>query len=80
MCSVWQKRTQICVHTTQEQGQPARVMVLYERAVAMFPVTHLLWQQYAAYLQGSLKVHSVIVKVYERAIRNCPWVGALWAW
>lgn len=55
------------------------MMVMYERAVAMFPVTHLLWQQYAAYLQNSLKVPSLISKVYERAVRNCPWVGVLWA-
>ncbi len=52
---------------------------MYERAVAMFPVTHLLWQQYAAYLQGNLKVHSIINKVYTRAVQNCPWVGVLWA-
>jgi hypothetical protein len=64
---------------TQEQGQPARVMVMYERAVAMFPVTHLLWAQYATYLQGNLKVHSITNKVYERGVRNCPWVGQLWA-
>lgn len=76
-------RSGICydhvVFCVQEQGQPARVMATYERSVAMFPVTHLLWQQYASYLQGNLKVHSIINKVYQRAIRNCPWVGVLWA-
>eukprot|EP00850_Spirogloea_muscicola_P000612 SM000002S05692 [mRNA] locus=s2:1682230:1687648:+ [translate_table: standard] len=61
--------------------EPARSQILYERAVAAFPVNHDLWLQYTAYLDNSLKacVHSVIVGAYARAVRNCPWVGGLWS-
>ncbi|KAG1673451.1 hypothetical protein FOA52_002217 [Chlamydomonas sp. UWO 241] len=63
----------------QAGGEPARVQCAYERAVAVFPVTHELWLQYARYLEVHLKIASVISKVYARALRNCYWVGALWA-
>jgi hypothetical protein len=52
--------------------------VLFERAVAAFPVTAELWQQYASYLERHIKIPLVIDAVYARALRNCPWVGALW--
>jgi len=32
--------------------------VVYERAVAAFPVTHYLWAQYARYLEAHLKINS----------------------
>lgn len=63
----------------QAQGDPGRVTVLYERAVAVFPVTHYLWLQYARYLETHIKLPIAIHSVYERAVRNCPWVAALWA-
>ena len=63
----------------QARGEPARVAVLYERAVAMFPVTHALWLRYGRYLEAHLRVPGVVQRVYGRAVRNCPWVGALWA-
>jgi squamous cell carcinoma antigen recognized by T-cells 3 len=53
--------------------------VVYERAVASFPVTHYLWLQYTRYLEAQLKIPAIINAVYERALRNCPWVGVLWA-
>lgn len=30
-------------------------------------------------MQNYLKVPSVVAAVYSRAVRNCPWVGSLWA-
>lgn len=63
----------------QANGDPARVQLVYERALAAFPVTHYLWQAYAYYLQDHLKVPAAINAVYSRALRNCPWVGSLWA-
>jgi hypothetical protein len=44
-----------------------------------FPVTHELWLQYCRYLEVHLKIPAVISKVYSRALRNCYWVGSLWA-
>lgn len=45
------------------QRDPARVALLYERAVAVFPVTSELWLQYTRYLEAELKVPAVINKV-----------------
>eukprot|EP00887_Chlorella_sp_A99_P001390 scaffold8.g1390.t1 len=76
------------VKVEQAQGDPARVQVgegrmfiqcLYERAVAAFPVTHYLWAQYCRYLEATVKSHAVVGPAYTRALRNCPWVGTLWA-
>ncbi|KAL4457863.1 hypothetical protein ABPG75_012728 [Micractinium tetrahymenae] len=66
------------IKVEERQGDPARVQVAYERAVAAFPVTHYLWAQYARYLEANLKIGSVVNSVYARAVRNCPWVGQLW--
>ncbi|KAF5828241.1 hypothetical protein DUNSADRAFT_17991 [Dunaliella salina] len=63
----------------QAQKDPARVQVVYERAVTCFPVTAELWAQYTKYLEHNLKVPSVVNAVYTRATRNCYWVGSLWA-
>ena len=56
-----------------------RVQCLYERTLARFPVTHHLWLCYARYLELHLKVPELVDSVYARALRNCPWVGALWS-
>lgn len=59
-------------------GDPARVQVVFERAVAQFAVTHGLWLDYARYLEAELKSAALVVPVYARAARNCPWVGLVW--
>lgn len=65
---------------SQAQGDPARVQLAYERAVAVFPVTHFLWNQYARYTEQHLgRLPKLVLAVYQRALRNCPWVGSLWA-
>jgi hypothetical protein len=45
------------------QKDPARVQLLYERALAVFSVTSELWLQYTRYLEAELKVPSLINKV-----------------
>lgn len=45
------------------QKDPARLQLLYERAIATFPVTSELWLQYVKWLEAELKVPSVINKV-----------------
>ncbi|KAL5789204.1 hypothetical protein ACOSQ2_004092 [Xanthoceras sorbifolium] len=62
----------------QSSGDPARVQLLYERAVTDFPVSSDLWLDYTRYLDKTLKVGNVIRDVYARATKNCPWVGELW--
>ncbi|KAG4145696.1 hypothetical protein ERO13_D05G110000v2 [Gossypium hirsutum] len=59
-------------------GDPARVQILYERAITDFPVSNDLWLHYTHYLDKTLKVGNVVKDVYSRATRNCPWVGELW--
>ncbi|KAF8712673.1 hypothetical protein HU200_028434 [Digitaria exilis] len=62
----------------ESSGDPARVQVLYERAVSELPVSKDLWIGYTSYLDRSLKVPSVLRSVYYRATRNCTWVSELW--
>ncbi|KAG2576290.1 hypothetical protein PVAP13_6NG016074 [Panicum virgatum] len=62
----------------ESSGDPARVQVLYERAVSELPVSSDLWIGYTSYLDRSLKVPSVLRSVYYRATRNCTWVAELW--
>ncbi|KAI9107339.1 hypothetical protein K1719_021727 [Acacia pycnantha] len=62
----------------QSSGTPARVLVLYERAVADLPISSDLWLDYTRYLDKTLKVGNVVTNVYTRATKNCPWVGELW--
>eukprot|EP00198_Chlamydomonas_reinhardtii_P004765 XP_001694101.1 predicted protein [Chlamydomonas reinhardtii] len=65
----------------QNAGDADRVQTVYERAVAAFPLTHSLWLQYGQYMEtaaaGKLPKDKVNA-VYERATRNCAWVGAVW--
>ncbi|EFJ45259.1 hypothetical protein VOLCADRAFT_118442 [Volvox carteri f. nagariensis] len=62
----------------QNAGDTARVQVLYERAVAAFPLTYSLWLQYGQYMETHTKLAGPINAVYGRAVRNCPWVAAVW--
>nr|XP_024368844.1 squamous cell carcinoma antigen recognized by T-cells 3-like isoform X2 [Physcomitrium patens] len=66
------------ISVEEATGDPARAQILYERALSVFPVTHEVWLKYTHYLDVNLKVASVLRSVYARAVRNCPWVGALW--
>ena len=43
--------------------------VVYERAVAAFPVTHYLWAQYAGYLEAHLKIGSGAFHTGHAALR-----------
>jgi len=62
----------------QSSGDPARVQLLYERAVTEFPISNDLWLDYTRYLDSKLKASSIVRDVYSRATKNCPWVGELW--
>lgn len=62
----------------ESAGNPARVQVLYERAITEFPIDSDLWIDYTRYLDKTLKVGNVLKDVISKATRNCPWVGELW--
>lgn len=40
----------------QSYGDPARVQILYERAIAEFPISGDIWLDYTQYLDKTLKV------------------------
>lgn len=40
----------------QSSGDPARVQILYERAISEFPISGDLWLDYTSYLDKTLKV------------------------
>lgn len=62
----------------ESSGDPARVQILYERAVSTLPLFSELWLSYTIYLDNTLKVPNIVKDVYSRAVRNCSWVGNLW--
>ncbi|CAI9101486.1 OLC1v1038822C2 [Oldenlandia corymbosa var. corymbosa] len=64
----------------QSLGDPARVQILFERAITEYPINHDLWLDYTHYLDKTIKTSSIVRGVYSRATRNCPWVGELWVW
>lgn len=47
---------QIYLKFEQSSGDPARVQVLYERAIADFPLSSDLWLDYTRYLDKTFKV------------------------
>ncbi|XP_031102711.1 squamous cell carcinoma antigen recognized by T-cells 3 isoform X1 [Ipomoea triloba] len=62
----------------QSSGDPARVQILYERAVADFPISSDLWLDYTLYMGKTLKTSRIVRDIHHRATRNCPWSGELW--
>ncbi|XP_057977846.1 uncharacterized protein LOC131164571 isoform X2 [Malania oleifera] len=62
----------------ESSGDPTRVHILYERAIAEFPISTDIWLDYIRNLDRTLKVGNVVRDVYSRATKNCPWVGELW--
>ncbi len=59
-------------------GDPARVTVLYERAITDVCLESALWLDYLDYLENHLKIDEIIDKAYARAVRNVPWCGKIW--
>ncbi|XP_060105445.1 squamous cell carcinoma antigen recognized by T-cells 3 isoform X2 [Heteronotia binoei] len=59
-------------------GDPARIQLIYERALAENCLVPDLWAQYNQYLDRQLKVKDLVLSAHERAVRNCPWTVKLW--
>lgn len=62
----------------KENGDPARVNILYERAVAELSLEGPLWLEYIDYMENKIKIESVLEPLYERATRNVPWCSVIW--
>lgn len=62
----------------QSTGDLARTQILYERAVADFPISCDIWLDYTLYMGKTLKTSRIARDIHHRATRNCPWSGELW--
>ena len=49
----------------KEEGEPARVQCLYERAVAEHCLVDVLWEEYLAYMESTIKVGLLLVSFFS---------------
>lgn len=78
-----------------EQKEDSTVIdILYQRAIATFPLSTDLWMQYLHFLVSFTLIHLnlitsvqssnfssvrlVLLKGHEQSIRNCPWMPDFW--
>ncbi|KAH3887201.1 squamous cell carcinoma antigen recognized by T-cells 3-like [Dreissena polymorpha] len=66
------------IQNETQEGDPARIQSLYERALQENCLNTLLWLKYTKYLDHQLRDSSLSMSVYKRAVRNCPWCAQLW--
>ncbi|MEE6509576.1 hypothetical protein FKM82_026923 [Ascaphus truei] len=59
-------------------GDPARIQLIFERALAENCLVPDLWARYTEYLDRRLKVKEMVLSAHDRAARNCPWTVGLW--
>ncbi|ERE76237.1 squamous cell carcinoma antigen recognized by T-cell 3 [Cricetulus griseus] len=60
-------------------GDPARIQLIFERALVENCLVPDLWIRYSRYLDRQLKVKDLVLSVHSRAVRNCPWTVGLWS-
>ncbi|KAL6067681.1 hypothetical protein STEG23_031485 [Scotinomys teguina] len=60
-------------------GDPARIQLIFERALVENCLVPDLWIRYSRYLDRQLRVKDLVLSVHSRAVRNCPWTVALWS-
>ncbi|XP_059532029.1 squamous cell carcinoma antigen recognized by T-cells 3 isoform X1 [Myotis daubentonii] len=60
-------------------GDPARIQLIFERALVENCLVPDLWIRYSQYLDRQLKVKDLVLSVHHRAVRNCPWTVGLWS-
>ncbi|XP_076126245.1 spliceosome associated factor 3, U4/U6 recycling protein isoform X1 [Alosa pseudoharengus] len=61
-----------------KDGDPARIQIIFERALVENCLVPDLWEKYTTYLDRHLKLKDVVLSAHERAVRNCPWTMTLW--
>ncbi|KAG9354945.1 hypothetical protein JZ751_001658 [Albula glossodonta] len=62
----------------QQEGDPARIQIIFERALAENCLVPDMWAKYTKYLDRQLKVRDLVLSSHDRAVRNCPWTMGLW--
>ncbi|XP_029960592.1 spliceosome associated factor 3, U4/U6 recycling protein [Salarias fasciatus] len=61
-----------------KEGDPARIQITFERALAENCLVPDMWARNTTYLDRQLKVKDLVLSTHERAVRNCPWTMGLW--
>ncbi|XP_047447825.1 squamous cell carcinoma antigen recognized by T-cells 3 [Mugil cephalus] len=61
-----------------KEGDPARIQITFERALAENCLVPDMWTKYNTYLDRQLKIKDLVISTHERAVRNCPWTMGLW--
>ncbi|KAH7729557.1 Sart3 protein [Aphelenchoides avenae] len=61
-----------------DNGDPARIQLMFERSVELLPFCSKLWYQYLRWLDVELKVHQVIIPAYDRGCKLCFSSCILW--
>uniref|UniRef100_A0A3B4YS52 Spliceosome associated factor 3, U4/U6 recycling protein n=1 Tax=Seriola lalandi dorsalis TaxID=1841481 RepID=A0A3B4YS52_SERLL len=61
-----------------KEGDPARIQITFERALAENCLVPDMWAKYTTYLDRQLKIKDLVLSTHERAVRNCPWTMGLW--
>ncbi|ROI27667.1 Squamous cell carcinoma antigen recognized by T-cells 3 [Anabarilius grahami] len=69
---------QVYIDFEIKEGDPARVQIIFERALAENCLVPDLWIKYTTYLDRQLKIKDLVLSAHERAVRNCPWTMGLW--
>uniref|UniRef100_A0A8C6UYY8 Spliceosome associated factor 3, U4/U6 recycling protein n=1 Tax=Neogobius melanostomus TaxID=47308 RepID=A0A8C6UYY8_9GOBI len=61
-----------------KEGDPARIQLIFERALAENCLVPDMWAKYTKYLDRQLRIKDLVLSCHERAVRNCPWTMGLW--
>ncbi|XP_029998649.1 spliceosome associated factor 3, U4/U6 recycling protein [Sphaeramia orbicularis] len=61
-----------------KEGDPARIQIIFERALAENCLVPDMWAKYTTYLDRQLKIKDLVLSTHDRAVRNCPWTMGLW--
>ncbi|XP_061585123.1 squamous cell carcinoma antigen recognized by T-cells 3 [Cololabis saira] len=61
-----------------KEGDPPRIQLTFERALAENCLVPDMWAKYTLYLDRQLKIKDLVLSSHERAVRNCPWTMSLW--
>ncbi|XP_046344381.2 squamous cell carcinoma antigen recognized by T-cells 3-like isoform X2 [Haliotis rufescens] len=72
------KEYQALIEHELAHDDPARIQCVFERALQENCLHPDLWLQYTNYLVNKLRIPSLVLPVFERAVRNCPWSSQVW--
>lgn len=61
-----------------KKGDPARIQIIFERAMVENCLVPDMWEKFTTYLDRHLKLKDLVLSTHERAVRNCPWTVSLW--